>query len=170
MASITNIVFPIYKLRSYIKIERTPLDIVEVTSIKGKYILDDLNIDAPFPERRMLLKSKYPNEKIYKLKEQVSYLRQLVKYRSGTTFIDYNGDIFKYKKSSKLFQVKSHKIERVREHGNWTIFEVAGIETPFMLGEQLNYKAKYASIMHTSWGPILYDITSEPHEVYRRKL
>jgi hypothetical protein len=168
--SISNIVFPVYKLRSYIKLEQSPLDIVEVTTIKGKYILDDKGINAPFAERRLLLKSKYPNEKIYKLNERVSYLRQLVKYRSGTTFIDYNGDIFRYKKSSTLFEVRSHKIERTKEYGNWTIFEVVGIETPFMLGEPLKYNAKYASIMHTSWGPFLYDITSEPHEVYRRKL
>lgn len=168
--AINNIVFPIYKLRSYIKLEVTPLDIVEVTTIKGKYILDDRGINAPFAERRLMLKSKYPNEKIYKLKEQVSYLRQLVKYKSGTTFIDYNGDIFRYRKSSKLFEVKSHKIERTKEHGNWTIFEVAGVETPFMLGEALKYNIKYASIMHTKWGPFLYDLTSSPHEPYRRKL
>ena len=168
--AINNIVFPIYKLRSYIKIEQNPLDIVEITTIKGKYILDDKSINAPFFERRLRLQSKYPDSKIYKLKERIPYLRQLVKYKSGTTFVDYNGDIFKYKKSSKLFRVKSHKIERVKEHGNWTIFEVAGIETPFMIGEVLKYNAKYASIMHTNWGPFLYDITSEPHEVYRRKL
>lgn len=168
--AIDSIVFPIYKLRSYIKIEQSPLDIVEITTIKGKYILDDKGINAPFAERRLLLKSKYPEAKIYKLKERVPYLRQLVKYKSGTTFVDYNGDIFKYKKSSKLFEVKSHKIDRTKEYGNWTVFYVSGIETPFMVGETLNYKAKYASIMHTEWGPFLYDITSEPHEPYRRKL
>ena len=165
-----NIVFPLYKLRSYIKIEKTDLDLLEVTTIKGKYILDDLNINAPFPERRMIMQSRYPKEQIYKLKERVPYLRQLIKYRTGTTFIDYDGNLFKYKKSSKLFKVKSHKIERTKEHGNWTIFEVTGIETPFMVGELLSYKIKYASIMHTKWGPFLYDLTSEPHEPYRRKL
>lgn len=168
--AINNIVFPIYKLRSYIKLEQTPLDTVEVTTIKGKYILDDKNINETFAKRRLILKSKYPEEKIYKLKEKVSYLRQLVKYKSGTTFIDYNGDIFKYKKSSKLFPIKSHKIERTKEHGNWTVFEVVGIETPFMIGEPLKYNIKYASIMHTQWGPFLYDLTSKPHEPYRRKL
>lgn len=168
--SITSVVFPIYKLRSYISLDKSPLDIVEVTTIKGKYILDDKGINAPFYERRLRLKDKYPQAKIYKLKERVPYFRQLVKYKSGTTFIDYNGDIFKYKKSSKLFEVKSHKIDRIREHGNWNIFNVAGIEIPFMVGEALKYNAKYASIMHTNWGPFLYDITSEPHEVYRRKL
>ena len=50
------------------------------------------------------------------------------------------------------------------------MFEVAGIETPFMIGQALKYNVKYASIMHTTWGPFLFDLTSEPHEVYRRKL
>lgn len=168
--SIESIVFPLYKLRSYIKIDKTQLDLIEITTIKGTYIFDDLNINATFSERRAMLHSKYPREKIYKLKERVPYLRQLVKYKSGTTFVDYNGNLFKYKKSSKLFDVKSHKIEKTREHGNWTIFEVANIETPFMVGEPFTYKTKYASIMHTKWGPFLYDLTSEPHEVYRRKL
>ena len=170
MAKISNLTFPLYKLRAYIKIEKSPLGLVEVTSIKGKYILDDRSIDAPFHERRLKLKSKFPEKDIYKLKEQVPYLRQLIKYKSGTTFVDYDGNIFKYKKSSKLFKIQSHKIERVTEHNNWTVFEVAGIETPFMVGETLNYKIKYASIMHTSWGPFLFDLTSEPHEPYRRKL
>ena len=87
------------KLRSYIKIEKTDLDLLEVTTIKGKYILDDLNINAPFPERRMIMQSRYPKEQIYKLKERVPYLRQLIKYRTGTTFIDYDGNLFKYKTS-----------------------------------------------------------------------
>jgi hypothetical protein len=168
--SIHNVVFPLYKLRSYISIERTPLDTVVVTTIKGKYILDDKSINAPFSERRIELLSRYPKDKIYKLKERVPYLRQLVKYKSGTTFIDYNGEIFKYKKSSRLFKVKSHRIEKKRKHGNWTIFNVSNIEIPFIVGELLPYNANYASIMHTTWGPFLYDITSEPHEVYRRKL
>lgn len=168
--SITNVTFPLYKLRSYIKLERTLLDTIEITTIRGKYILDDKSINAPFYERRAKLKYKYPKEKIYKLKEQVPYLRQLVKYKSGTTFVDYNGDIFKYRKSSKLFKVKSHKITKKKQYGKWTIFEVANIETPFMIGEMLTATAKYASIMHTEWGPFLYDITSQPHGVYRRKL
>ena len=168
--SLNNIAFPLYKLRAYINIDVNALDIVEITTIKGKYILDDRSINAPFNERRIQLYSRYPKEKIYKLKERVPYLRQLVKYKSGTTFVDYNGHIFKYRKSSNLFQVKSHKILRKKLHGNWTIFEVANIETPFLVGEHLKYSTKYASIMHTNWGPFLYDLTNEPHEVYRRKL
>jgi hypothetical protein len=167
---ITQVTFPLYKLRAYINIDISPIGLIVVTTIKGKYILDDTSINAPFHERRALLSSKYPNEKVYKLKEQVRYFRQLVKYKSGVTFIDFNGNIIKYKKGSKLFKVKSHKITRKTPHNNWTIIEVYNIEIPFIIGETLKYNAKYASIMHTNWGPFLYDITNKPHEVYRRKI
>lgn len=168
--SISNVTFPLYKLRSYISIEQTPLNLIEVTTITGKYILDDKNIDGPFHFRRAELYAKYPKERIYKLKERVPYLRQLIKYKSNTTFVDAEGVIFKYKKSSELFEIKSHKVLRKRFHGNWTIFEVANVETPFLIGELFKYNVKYASIMHTKWGPFLYDLTSEPHEPYKRKL
>jgi hypothetical protein len=168
--SLASIVFPV-KLRHYLNIQTNELGLVEVTSIKGKYIFDDKGMkEMPFHERRLLLKTKYPEEKIYKLKERVPYLRQLVKYKSGTTFVDHKGKIFKYKKSSKLFKVKSHKINYKDRQGNWTLFYVNGLEIPFVVGEALKYNAKYASIMHTKWGPFLYDITSEPHEMYRRKI
>jgi|SRR5210317_1181797 len=170
MSSINNVTFPLYKLRSYISIEHTPLEIIEVTTITGKFILDDKNIEGPFETRRAALYAKYPKERIYKLKERIPYLRQLIKYKSNTTFIDATGIIFKYKKSSKLFEVKSHKILKKKFHGNWTIFEVVNIDTPFLVGELFKYDVKYASIMHTKWGPFLYDLTSEPHDIYRRKL
>lgn len=167
---LSQITFPLYKLRAYINIEKNPLGVIKITSIKGTYILDDTSIDEPFEKRRMILYDIYPSEKIYKLKERVLYLRQLVKYKSGTTFIDTNGHIIKYRKSSKLFDIKSHKIENKRKYNNWTIINVKNVEIPFLIGETLSPFAKYASIMYTKYGPFLYDITSEPHEPYKRKI
>ena len=147
---INKVVFPLYKLRSYLSIDENPLGLVKITTIKGEYVIDDKSINAPFHERRLLLFSQFPKDKIYKLKERVAYLRQLVKYKSGTTFIDYNGNIIKYTKSTKLFDIKSHKILNINKYDNWTIFYVRGIEIPFMIGEHLKYNVKYASIMHTN--------------------
>ena len=167
---IQKVIFPLYKLRAYLNIEKTPLGLVKVTTIRGTYILDDTSINMPFEDRRLQLIQKYPNDKIYKLKEKVPYLRQLVKYKSGTTFIDFNGSLVKYKKSSKLFTITSHSINNIKEHGNWSIIRVQGIESPFTIGEPLVYNATHVSIMNTSWGPFLYDITSKAHEPYRRKI
>jgi len=168
--NLANVVFPLYKLRSYLSIDTNPLGLIKVTTIKGVYILDDTSIRGTFGERRVLLSAEYPSEKIYKLKEKVSYLRQLVKYRSGTTFMDYNGHLIKYRKSSKLFKINSHKINRKEPYGNWTIIYLDGIEIPFIVGETLTPNAKFASIMRTTSGPFLYDITSIQHDTYRRKI
>lgn len=167
---LANIVFPLYKLRSYISIEKNPLGVIKVTTIKGTYILDDLSINGTFEERRTILITKFPDEKIYKLKEKVLYLRQLVKYKSGTTFIDYDGKLFKYSKSSSLFDIKSYKIERKTVHDSWTIIYLNGIEQSFLVGKIISPTTTHASIMHTKWGPFLYDLTSVQHLPYKRKI
>lgn len=168
---ITQVTFPLYKIRSYISIEKSILGVVKITTIKGEYILDDTNIPGTFEERRLKMTAKYPKEKIYRLKEQINYLRQLVKYKSGSTFVDYNGNIIKYKKSSNLFEVKSHKIIEIKPYGdNWTIIKAKNIEIPFLIAEPISPKVGYASIMYTKWGPFLYDLTSIQHETYRRKI
>lgn len=167
---ISKITFPLYKLRSYLSIEKTLLGVVKVTTIKGTYILDDTSINLPFEQRRIRLYSEYDKKDIYKLKEQVIYLRQLVKYKSGTTFIDYNGNIIKYNKSSKLFNITSHKIINKRPHDNWTIVSLQGLEQPLIVGEGIPYNVTHASIMNTKYGPFLYDLTSKEHEPYRRKI
>lgn len=168
--NIHQIVFPLYKLRKHLKIETNPLGLVKITSIKGTYILDDTSIRGTFAERRVILSTQYPKEKLYTLKEKILYLRQLVKYKSGTVFIDYNGNIFKYKKGNRLYQVKSHKIEKKTPYGNWTILKIIGIETPFLIGHNLLPTTTHASIMYTQWGPFLYDLTNTEHELYRRKI
>jgi hypothetical protein len=167
---IRNVKFPLYKLRAYLEINKNPLGLVKVTTIKGTYILDDISIPGTFAERRLKLAEQYPKEKIYKLKEQVIYLRQLIKYKTGTTFIDYEGNIIKYKKSSKLFDVKAHKITRKRPYHNWTIIELNGIEIPFLVGEPVKETTTHASVMYTEWGPLLYDLTNKDHDIYKRKI
>ena len=128
-----KITFPLYKLRSYLSIEDDLLGRVIVTTIKGKYILDDHSYNGSFQERRLRVAGKEPN-KIYRLKEEVIYLRQLIKYKSGTTFIDYNGVLVKYKKGNRLYKINSHKIIDKREQENWTVIYLENIEMPFLVG------------------------------------
>lgn len=165
-----RIEFPLYKLRSYLRIKTNPLGKIKITTIKGTYVFDDLSISGTFEERRAKLAMKYPGEQIYKLKERVLYLRQLVKYKSGTTFVDMEGRLFKYNKSTKLFKITSHKIIRRKPYGNWTILNIEGHEQPHLVGQVVLPTTTHASIMDTKWGPMLYDLTSEKHEPYRRKV
>ena len=114
---ISTVRFPLFKLRSYLEIEHKPLGLVKVTTIKGTYILDDLSLPGNLEDRRIQLYGQYTDKEIYKLKEKVLYLRQLVKYKSGTTFIDVNGKILKYKKSSKLYKITSKRVYlSIEEH------------------------------------------------------
>jgi hypothetical protein len=161
--------FPLYKLRSYLDIDNDLLGRVIVTTIKGEYILDDYSYNGTFEERRHKIAENEP-DKLYKLKERVIYLRQLVKYKSGTTFIDFNGSLMKYAKSSKLYFIRSYKIMRKRDHGNWTIINVNKLEQPMLIGQVVLPTTTHASIMETKHGPFLYDLTSEYHEPYRRKI
>lgn len=170
MLKLGNITFPLYKLRAYLDIDTNLLGVTRITTIKGVYIFDDYTLRGDFEERRANLSLHYPDENIYKLKERVIYLRQLIKYKSGTTFVDHTGKLIKYAKSTKLFKIKSKEITRTREHGNWTVVDVRGHEQPFVVGQVLLSTTKYASIMETQWGPLLYDLTSKQHEIYRRKI
>ena len=171
MLKLHNITFPLYKLRSHLDIEYKLLGEVLVTTIKGEYIIDDQSLTGDLEIRRASLSSLHPTRKVYKLKERVLYLRQLIKYKSGTTFIDVNGYIFKYKKSSRLFNVESKKITRIRPFSETrVVIEVEGHEQPFIVYNNISAKTKYVSIMHTSWGPLLYDLTSKKHDTYKRKI
>jgi hypothetical protein len=167
---LTQVEFPLFKMRAFNSIEKSPLGLVKVHTVKGTYILDDLSINDSFIQRRIKLAQANPGKKIYSLSERVSYLRQLVKYKSGSIFVDYNGNLINYRKSSKLYNVTSHKIVNKTKRDNWTIIHLVDIEIPFLVALSSTSKATHASIMDTQWGPFLYDLTSEPHAPFKRKI
>jgi len=168
--NLAEVNFPLYKLREYINIDKDLLGRVKITSIRGTYILDDLSYNGIFEERRVKMLNDYSTKEIYTLKERVNFLRQLVKYKSGSTFIDNDGSIIKYKKSSKLFTITSYKIVKFDNRHNWTIVYPEGFEQGFLIPYQLKYNDMYVSIMDTEWGPFLYNLTTEKHTSYKRKI
>jgi hypothetical protein len=170
MLRLDRLRFPLYKLRAYIDIDTNLLGKTKITTVKGVYVFDDKSLKGDFEERRAQLPSAYPDEKVYKLKERVIYMRQLVKYKSGTTFVDSDGNIIQYKKSTKQFEIRSLKITRVRNYGNWSIIYLEGDEQMYIVGHIVLPTTKYASLMYTKWGPLLYDLTSKKHEPYKRKI
>ena len=170
MHTLADITFPIYKIRSFLDIETNLMGQVLITTIKDTYILDDMAYNGNLEERRLKIQKECPLYKLYKLKERVLYLRQLVKYKSGATFIDITGKIFKYKKSGSLYTVDSLYIQKKRLSENWTVLYLQGIEIPFLVAHTVSSKVKYASLMYTDQGALLYDLTSEYHERYRRKI
>jgi hypothetical protein len=170
MLTLDNVKFPVYKLRQYINMEHTLLDVIKIQTIKGTYILDDTSLSGTFAQRRLQLRNHYSELKPYKLKDQILYLRQLIKYPSKTKFIDSDGHLFEYNKGKKFFKVKSYKITRYNERNNWGYLYLDSLEQPFMVTQPLTFETKYASIMHTDKGLLLYDLTKEYHKPYNRKL
>ena len=170
MHTLADITFPIYKIRSYLDIETNLMAQVLITTIKDTYILDDLAYNGNLEERRLKIQQESPLYKLYRLKERVIYLRQLIKYKSGATFIDITGKIFKYKKSSGLYNIESLPILRKKISDNWTILYLQGVEIPFLVAHTVKPNVKFASLMYTNQGPLLYDLTSKYHERYRRKI
>jgi hypothetical protein len=136
----------------------------------GWLVLDDTGLEGDtLAERRVELLSR--GVKLYPLNEQVNYLRQLYKYKSGNNFIDSKGRTFSYKKTSGLNKVEARKIKRHCEVNGFDVFIVEGIKIPFMVDYVMQDRGiDYASIMHTQHGPFLYDLVKGHHETYRRKI
>ena len=136
----------------------------------GWLVLDDNSLEgATLSDRRVELIAK--GVKLYPLNEQVSYLRQLYKYKSGTNFVDSKGRTFSYKKTSGLNKVEARKITKHCEVNGFDVFMVEGINVPFMVDYIMHDRGiKYASIMQTPHGPFLYDLIKGHHETYRRKI
>lgn len=164
--------FPLYRMGKFIDIYTTPLGVKKITTVKKEYILDDPSLPGDFAARRLKLRKRYGKDALYHFKERVDLLRQLVKFPGNTAFIDKNGKLIRYVKTSKLYEVRSLPIVSIKEIENiWSVITVKGISQKFLIGFDIKRKyIKYASIMFTKDGPFLYDLTTEPHEVYRRKI
>jgi hypothetical protein len=162
--------FPIWRLRNFTRIDNK-LDTIFITTHYNTYILDDKSLDGDLAKRRLQLLSNpiletYP---LYPLKDKINLLRILVKYPTGTYFIDSEGLIFKYKKSSKLNWVECKKIKSWNKVEGKTVFYVDKQRIPYVTDLKLDY-IPYASIMYTETGPLIYDFTTEYHKPYKRKI
>ena len=165
-----GIKFPIWKLRRFTRMDNK-LDTIYITTAYNTYIIDDKSLKGDLAKRRYQLLSMpilndYP---LYPLKEKLNLLRQMVKYPTGTYFIDSDGLIFKYKKSSRLNWVECKKIKSWNKVDNRTVFYVDKQRMPYVTDLELDY-IPYASIMYTETGPLIYDFTTEYHKPYKRKI
>lgn len=165
-----KIEFPLFKLGKYKEIEKTLMGKVYIYTAREKYLLDDLSLPfSNYATRRLRMKGKIP---LYKFRGTVSNLRSLIKYPSGTKFIDKTGNLFIYKKGKKRYKVVSHKITKKEklEYDRYVI-HIHGYPTPQLIDNEIVAKnSNYASIIYTKDGPLIYDYTSEPHAIYRRSI
>lgn len=151
-------------------LETSPLGRVYVYTVKGKYLLDDKSIDSELLSIRRLRMEPRDME-VYKFRGRIDTLRQLVKYPSGTIFVDKYGDIFKYKKGRKRHLVESRKILKRTMSDKGMLLHIDGIPTPHLLEyKTLEDRVKFVSVMLTDKGPLIYDYTATQHEPYRRSI
>jgi hypothetical protein len=166
---LADIKFPIYKIRKYLD-KKDALGLIKIKAQDGNwYYLDDKTLKGGLGERRLIIKQA--GHKLYKLNEQITTLRKMTKYPTGTIFIDDNGSIFKYEKSSKFYPIVSKKIKDQKRGDGYDIFWVENDYFPHISCIPLKENGiEYASFMQTKYGPFLYDFTRNYHEPYKRKI
>ena len=166
MDTLHSIQFPIYKLGKHTEIKRNPVGPIYITTIRDTYILDDLSYPGDLGRRRRQIKeNKYP------LKETVFSFRDMVKFPSGTTFIDNTGKIFKYVKGNSRYIIKCKKVYKKELRTEGMVCYIEDVPTPVLLSPNMSAQTKdYASVLYTEYGPILYDLVQEYHEPYRRSI
>jgi hypothetical protein len=165
---LNEIQFPIYRIREFQEIT-TKLGRTSIKYRNKWTVIDDTTVDGNLGRRRLIL--SYSGLDMYPLMEQLKTLRQMLKYPSKTNFIDWDGHLFKYKKTSKLHTVTSYPIEKCTINGGWTLIRVGPGDQDYAVSENLQKQGiTHASIMMTNSGPFLYDLTSEYHDPYRRKI
>ena len=170
MEQLSKIQFPVYKLGSYKKIDKNILGPITITTRYNKYLLDDVSLPYnTLAMRRLMAKSKYP---WYSFKATLFSLRELFAEKSGTKFIDSTGALFTYKKGSRRYSVISKLItSKERLHAGGLLIIVKDMPSIYKVAfNRNNWESDYASMVITDMGPLLYDLTRDTHDPYKRAI
>lgn len=141
-----------------------------------EHVLDDLTIDEPtLAMRRLRLAAR--GEDLFPLGFALFYLVDLIntkrRYGSSRTYIDSKGTIFKYKSTSKFYKVTCHKINKIihNEQTGGGILDIEGCHTRFPLLFKINIiDYPYVGILNAGKSKVLFNVSREPFETYRRKI
>jgi hypothetical protein len=139
--------------------------------LKGKLqIVDDTNLPgASLASRRLQILKE--GGSLYRLHNAIFFLGDLIKVSTSSTyFIDSNGKLFKYKKSTsaKLRFYPINNIFPISTGG--AIIDVKGIPSRFKTLIMPDESVRYAGILHMGMANILYGLYSELPKDTRRKL
>lgn len=175
--SLQEIVYPIFKLGPH-----KPETSDGVTFYLYRYasedgetvdklkIVDDLNIDKETLALRRL-KLKADEVDLFKISKAVYFLGDLIKISNPNTwFIDSNGKIFKYLKTTKA-ELRFHKIKNVIPiKSGGAIIEVENISTRFKALYTPESANRYAGILHHNKSLILYGFYDKEYPKTWRKI
>jgi hypothetical protein len=160
--SFSNIHWPVWSIRAHESIAGGL-----VTDAKGVRRLDLLDKSEPFPMRR--IKAKHLKDyKLYPLRKPIWNVRDLV--TSGSlTFIDYDGKVFNYKKTT-FYPLVYKKIISKKYTENSTVFKVEDIHTVFEVKGKLNLEGEYAGILIVNKGYLFYELSKTKKKDTKRKV
>jgi len=170
-----NIVYPIYKLPAKPLVDDGVTFYYGETEVEGEpnkqhlKILDDKNIegDSLASRRLKLLASSAP---LFRLSKAIFFLGDLIKEATSSTyFIDANGMIFNYVKTTTA-KLKFHKINKVLQiPTGGAIIEVLGIPNRFKVINYPTPETKCAGVLHIGISTILYGLYEYiPEDTVRR--
>ena len=126
-------------------------------------IVDDVSLPGNFARRRLQLLKH--NIKLKKISRAVFFLGDLIKIaRAGTWFIDSNGNVFKYKKSTKA-KLQFKKITKVMPiPSGGSIVSIEGINHRFKSLFPPLATEKYAGVLKYGLSNILYGFYEEKYD------
>lgn len=161
---LSDLQFPVYALAKNYKRVWEDLNVLYIDTDSGTYVLDNKNMDGDsLGARRLKLKGSdlFIPRKVY------YNVNQLV-HSSYNDFIDDKGKVFNWKKSKNV-PLKYHKVNKIIKDDNGCIIHLKDINFPQKVNCRIAYVIKYAGILHTSEGYILYEYCEgKKKDTYRK--
>ena len=163
LLKLEEIEFPIYKLRSYIRLFEEDNILYIVSPKIGISILDNRNLGWDTLSKRRIHIDK---NSLYPLnKYTIPNIEELIHHYGGT-FIDNKGTLFKYKKQ-KFYKIKYFKIKKIIND----LLYVEEFNYPFKLYKYIDiYEFPYVGILNYLGGYIVYHFSKEKLKETRVKL
>lgn len=152
LRNIFDIQFPIFAVAKNYKNIWTEDNITKIETNSGVYVLDNKNIQGDtLGQRRLRIK----NSKLFIPRAVVHNIGQLIR-SDYKTFIDNNGEVFKYIKHTTV-PLKYYKVKKVVKTDNGCVLHFIGVDNPILAPCARAYGTEYVGFLITSMGYILYE-------------
>lgn len=155
--------FPVYALRAYESISYEG-DLVLIHTHYTDYILDDRSIEGNYFDRRLAMRVRKYDHKVYPLRERFTMLSQLANTKRRD-FIDEDGKLWKYR-PTKFYRIEYAKVHNVTR--TWKGHFLLHTRLPVnFIADQVYAYVGYIKVGKSYF---LYDLTDERGQSTRKKL
>jgi len=150
--NIFGIQFPIFAVAKTFKNIWEEDNITKIETASGVYVLDNKNIQGDTLGQRRL---RINNSKLYIPRAVVHTIPQLIR-SDYKTFIDNNGEVFKYIKHTTV-PLKYYSIEKVVKTLQGCVLHFKDIDNPILVSCGRAYAIKCVRFLITNIGYITYE-------------